>query len=53
MPIRHPEKINNPTNPIKKKPSWIRTKILDLIHFGFFFMGLIGFFTFSGCLARI
>tara|TARA_Y100000590_G_scaffold9491_1_gene11715 strand:- start:1173 stop:2138 length:966 start_codon:yes stop_codon:yes gene_type:complete len=27
--IRHPEKINNPFNPIKKKPKWIRTKILD------------------------
>ena len=29
MTIRHPEKINNPINPIKKKPDWIRTKILD------------------------
>ena len=29
MIIRHPEKINKPSNPIKKKPSWIRTKILD------------------------
>jgi len=29
MTIRHPEKINNPNNPIKKKPAWIRTKILD------------------------
>ena len=29
MKIRHPEKINNPTNPIKKKPIWIRTKILN------------------------
>ena len=27
--IRHPEKINKPVNPIKKKPSWIRSKILD------------------------
>ena len=26
---RHPEKINKPFNPIKKKPSWIRSKILD------------------------
>jgi lipoic acid synthetase len=26
---RHPEKINNPVNPIKKKPIWIRTKIID------------------------
>ena len=24
---RHPEKINNPINPIKKKPSWIRSKL--------------------------
>jgi len=29
MTIRHPEKINNPINLIKKKPKWIRTKILD------------------------
>ena len=26
---RHPEKVNNPINPIKKKPEWIRSKILD------------------------
>tara|TARA_B100002052_G_scaffold216553_1_gene198541 strand:+ start:62 stop:994 length:933 start_codon:yes stop_codon:yes gene_type:complete len=24
---RHPEKINNPINPIKKKPNWIRSKL--------------------------
>ena len=29
MKLRHPEKINNPINPIKKKPFWIRTKITD------------------------
>ena len=29
MTLRHPEKINNQINPIKKKPKWIRTKILD------------------------
>jgi len=29
MKFRHPEKIKNPINPIKKKPVWIRTKILD------------------------
>ncbi len=29
MSIRHPEKVNNPVNKIKKKPEWIRTKILD------------------------
>jgi lipoic acid synthetase len=29
MPVRHPEKINNPLSPIKKKPYWIRTKIFD------------------------
>ncbi len=27
--IRHPEKVNNPINPIRKKPTWIRTKILN------------------------
>ncbi len=26
---RHPEKVNKPNNPIKKKPNWIRSKILD------------------------
>ena len=29
MTIRHPEKVNNPIRPIKKKPKWIRTKIFD------------------------
>ena len=27
--LRHPEKVNKPFNPIKKKPKWIRTKIID------------------------
>ncbi len=26
---RHPEKVKNPVNPIKKKPSWIRSKLSD------------------------
>ena len=26
---RHPEKVKNPVNPIKKKPSWIRSKLVD------------------------
>ena len=29
MKLRHPEKVNNPINPIKKKPNWIRTRIFD------------------------
>ncbi len=29
MKIRHPEKINKPINPIKKKPNWIRSKITN------------------------
>ena len=29
MKPRHPEKINNPINPIKKKPEWIKTKIIN------------------------
>ena len=29
MKIRHPEKIKNPISPLKKKPDWIRTKILN------------------------
>ena len=27
--VRHPEKVNKPINPIKKKPDWIRSKIVD------------------------
>ena len=27
--IRHPEKINKPINPIKKKPNWIRAKLAN------------------------
>ena len=26
---RHPEKVNKPVNPIKKKPDWIKSKILN------------------------
>jgi len=33
MTLRHPEKFNNPINPIKKKPIWIRTKITDTRNF--------------------
>ena len=29
MTIRHPEKVNKPINPIKKKPNWIRSKIVN------------------------
>ncbi len=29
MKIRHPEKQNKPVNPIKKKPIWIRSKIVN------------------------
>ena len=29
MKTRHPEKVNNPINLIKKKPNWIRLKIFD------------------------
>ena len=29
MKPRHPEKINKPINPIKKKPDWIRSKVLN------------------------
>tara|TARA_A100001015_G_scaffold275503_1_gene332831 strand:- start:1668 stop:2588 length:921 start_codon:yes stop_codon:yes gene_type:complete len=30
---RHPEKVNKPINPIKKKPDWIRSKIVDSQNF--------------------
>jgi lipoyl synthase len=33
MKPRHPEKVNNPINPIKKKPAWIKTKIIDTQNF--------------------
>ena len=26
---RHPEKVNKPINPIKRKPEWIKSKIVD------------------------
>ena len=29
MKIRHPEKANKPVNPIKKKPDWIKSKLLN------------------------
>ena len=29
MKIRHPEKINKPINPIKRKPDWIRSKVTN------------------------
>ena len=29
MKARHPEKVNNPINPIKKKPDWIRAKLVN------------------------
>ncbi len=29
MKTRHPEKENNPINPIKKKPDWIRSKLTN------------------------
>ena len=31
--VRHPEKVNKPINPIKKKPEWIRSKIVDSKNF--------------------
>ena len=30
---RHPEKVKNPVNPIKKKPVWIRSKLSDSMEF--------------------
>ena len=33
MTIRHPEKINKSINPIKKKPSWIRSKLTNTQNF--------------------
>ena len=41
---RHPEKIRNPINPIKKKPDWIRTKLTKSKEFFLFafFAGISG-----------
>jgi len=33
MTIRHPEKVNKPVNPIKKKPEWIRSKLTNTKEF--------------------
>ena len=33
MKIRHPEKINKPVNLIKKKPSWIRSRVINSQNF--------------------
>jgi len=35
MTIRHPEKIKKPINPIKKKPYWIKSKLLNSKEFFF------------------
>ena len=29
MKVRHPEKINKPINPIRRKPDWIKSKIIN------------------------
>ena len=29
MKVRHPEKVNKPINPIKRKPEWIKSKIIN------------------------
>ena len=33
MKIRHPEKVNNPINPLKKKPIWIKSKLTNTHEF--------------------
>jgi len=33
MKIRHPEKVNNSINPLKKKPKWIRSKLTNTQEF--------------------
>ena len=33
MTVRHPEKLNKPINPIKKKPEWIKSKLLNTKEF--------------------
>ena len=33
MTVRHPEKVNNSISPLKRKPYWIRSKIIDTQNF--------------------
>ena len=33
MTIRHPEKVNKPINPIKKKPKWIKSTLTNIQEF--------------------
>ena len=35
MKTRHPEKVNKPTNPIKRKPNWIKSKLTNSKEFFF------------------
>ena len=35
MKIRHPEKVNKPSYPLKKKPNWIKSKLLNSKEFFF------------------
>ncbi len=34
MKPRHPEKINKPSNPIQRKPSWIRVRLTNSSIYG-------------------
>ena len=43
---RHPEKIKNPINPIKKKPAWIRSKLSNSKEFFLNFLSIIEFYSF-------
>ena len=49
--IRHPEKVNKPVNPIKKKPDWIRSKLSNSKEF-FLTKTIINQNNLSYCLPR-
>ena len=50
MKVRHPEKVNKPVNPIKRKPNWIKSKIINSKEF-FITKSLINKSKLSYCLS--
>ena len=48
---RHPEKVNKPINPLKKKPEWIRSKLLNSKEF-FLTKTVVNKDNLSNCLPR-
>ena len=51
MKIRHPEKINKPINPIKKKPNWIKSKLINTQEF-FLTKSIVNQYKLKNCMPR-